>query len=294
MTDGIQSWRNLGQDELDALYSQRNFAPNMDQVLQRWRTNSAAVVAGLGSPLRFSYGAGEVEYLDVFPADQPSAPVIIFVHGGAWQEESAASHAFPAQCFVDAGISFVVPDFDWVQDVGRSLFPIVDQLRRAVMWVHDNAASFGADPDRLYVAGHSSGGHLAGVLLTTDWESKFDRPHDLIKGGMCCSGMFDLAPVRASRRGTYIAFTDEMEHALSPLRHLDTLRAPLILAYGSHESPEFKRQSRQFAHAASFAGRDVLLIEGEGYNHFEVIETLSSPLGLLGRVVLEMIRSQQR
>ena len=96
--------------------------------------------------------------------------------------------------------TFVVPDFAWVQDVGGSLMPIAQQVRRAVAWVYGNAQRLGGDPDRIYVSGHSSGGHLAGVILTTDWREDFNLPADTVKGGLCCSGMFDLKPVRLSAR----------------------------------------------------------------------------------------------
>ena len=133
---------------------------------------------------------------------------------------------------------------------------------------------------------HSSGGHLAGVALVTDWRKDFDLPADTVKGGLCCSGLFDLQPVRLSFRSSYVKFTDEMEQALSSQRHLDKLHAPVIVAYGTFETPEFQRQSRDFAAALKSAGKRVQLLVGEGYNHFEMPETLANPYGLLGRAVL--------
>jgi arylformamidase len=180
----------------------------------------------------------------------------------------------------------VVPDFSWVQDVGGSLLPIADQVRRAVAWVYRNADHLGGDPERVYVSGFSSGAHLAGVVLTTDWAKDFGLPAGFIKGGLCISGMFDLRPVRLSARSRYVQFTDEMEEALSPQRHLDKLVAPLVLAHGTFETPEFQRQSRDFAAAVRAAGKRVELLVGEGYNHFELYETLANPYGLLGRAVL--------
>jgi arylformamidase len=202
---------------------------------------------------------------------------------------TAAGNSFPAEPFVRAGAHFVVPDFALVQDVGGSLLPMADQVRRAVAWVARNARSFGGDPGRIYISGHSSGGHLAAVVLTTDWPRDFNLPADTVKGGLCCSGMFDLKPVRLSARSSYVKFTDEMEEALSPQRHLDRLNAPVIVAYGTLETPEFQRQSRDFAAAVKAAGKPVTLLIGEGYNHFEIIETLANPYGLLGRAALEQM-----
>jgi arylformamidase len=167
---------------------------------------------------------------------------------------------------------------------------MAEQVRRAVAWVYRNAQTFGGDANRIYVSGHSSGGHLAGVVLTTDWRKEFGLAADLVKGGLCCSGLFDLKPVRLSFRSSYVKFTDEIEQALSPQRHLDKLNAPLVLAYGTLETPEFQRQSRDFAAAVKAAGKPVELLVGEGYNHFEMPETLANPYGLLGRAVLAQMK----
>jgi arylformamidase len=177
-----------------------------------------------------------------------------------------------------------------VQDLGGDLVPMAGQVRRAIAWVHRNAKTFGGDPDRIYLSGHSSGAHLAGVALITDWRKDFDLPADIVKGGLCCSGMFDLKPVRLSARSRYVKFTDSMEDALSAQRHLDRLHTPLILAHGTLETPEFQRQSRDFAQAAKAAGKPAQLVVAPGYNHFEIIETLANPYGLLGRAVLEQMK----
>jgi len=279
----------MDQAELDAAYDQAVYAPNLLQIVGRYATNSEAVRARLGAPTRFTYGPTPIEGLDVYATKRPNAPINVFIHGGAWRGSVAKDNAFAAELFVRAGAHYVVPDFAWVQDVGGSLMPMADQVRRAVAWVYRNAQSFGADPARLYVSGFSSGAHLAGVALTTDWTKDFSLPADTIKGGLCCSGIFDLKPVRLSARSSYVKFTDEMEQALSPLRHLDRLRASLIVAYGTLETPEFQRQARDFAAAVKAAGTPVQLLVGQGYNHFEMYETLANPYGLLGRAVLEQM-----
>ena len=289
---GPPVWLDMDQAELDAAYDQSRYAPNLPQITKRYATNSEAVRARLGVPRRFSYGTTAIEALDVYTTKRPNAPINVFIHGGAWRVGLAKDSAYSAELFVHAGAHFVVPDFIWVQDAGGSLMPMADQVRRAVAWVYRNAQSFGGDPNRIYVSGHSSGGHLAGVVLTTDWKV-FKLPADAVKGGLCCSGMFDLKPVRLSARSNYVKFTDETEQALSPQRQLNNLNAPVIIAYGTLETPEFQRQSRDFAAAVKAAGKPVELLVAEGYNHFEIIETLGNPHGLLGRAVLEQMKLNQ-
>jgi len=290
---GPRVWLDLDQAELDAAYDQSVWAPNRDQVVKRYATQSDAVRARLGAPRRYAYGATPVEGLDVYATRRANAPINVFIHGGAWRAGLARNYAFAAELFVRAGAHFVVPDFAAVQDVGGSLMPMAEQVRAAVAWVHRNARSFGGDPDRVYVSGHSSGAHLAGVILATDWRRDFSLPADTVKGGLCSSGMYDLKPVRMSARSAYVKFTDETEQALSSQRHLDKLNAPVIVAHGTLESPEFQRQARDFAAALTAAGKPVQLLVGEGYNHFEIIETLGMPYGLLGRAVLEQMKLSQ-
>jgi arylformamidase len=225
---GPRVWLDMDQKELDDAYDQSVYAPNREQIIGRYTTNSDATRAWIGQPRRYSYGPTPVEALDVYITKRPNAPINIFIHGGAWRGGFAKDYAFPAELFVNAGAHYVVPDFTTVQDAGGSLMPMAEQVRRAVAWVYRNAQGFGGDPNRLYISGHSSGGHLAGVVLVTDWQKEFNLPSDIVKGGLCCSGMFDLKPVQ--------------------------------------------------------------LLVAEGYNHFEIIETLANPYSLLGHAVLEQMK----
>jgi arylformamidase len=146
-----------------------------------------------------------------------------------------------------AGAHYVVPDFTSVTNVGGDLTVMAAQVRRAIAWVYKNAATFDGDPDRIYIGGHSSGAHLCGVALVTDWETDFDVPSTIVKGGLCVSGIYELTPVRLSWRRSYVSFTDVMVESMSPQRHIDKIVAPVIVAYGNLETPEFQRQSREFA-----------------------------------------------
>ncbi len=289
-TKGPAVFMDYDQIELDAAYDQSAYAPNMPQLLQRWASNSDTARKRLGAPRRFVYGKSAIEALDVYATKLPNAPICIVIHGGAWRAMKAADMGFVAELFVRAGAHCVVPDFAAVQDVGGSLMPMAEQVRRAIAWVRANAKRFGGNPERMYVAGQSSGGHLAAVALTTDWVKDFGLPADTLKGGFCISGLYDLAPVRLSQRSAYIAFDDAMVEALSPIRHLDKLRAPLLVAYGTDETPEFQRQARDFAAAVQAAGKPVETIVAPHYGHFDLPETLMSPYSLLGAAVLKAMR----
>jgi arylformamidase len=283
-------WLDMDQKELDDAYDQRVYAPNMQQVVTRLQRVGDNVRERLGAPKRLAYGSTPIEALDLYAAKVSNAPINIFVHGGAWRAGSAKNSSHHAEMIVNAGAHLVVLDFNNVIEASGNLITMADQVRRGVAWVYENAKSFSGDPEQIYISGHSSGGHLVGVLLTTDWWKDFNLPPTLIKGGVAASGMFDLKPVRLSARSSYVKFTDEMEQHLSPQRHLDKLVAPVAVVYGSAETPEFQRQSRDFAKAVNVAGKSATLSVMEGYNHFEVWEQLANPYSVFGRVVLEQMK----
>jgi arylformamidase len=290
-------WLDMDQQALDDAYDQAVYAPNRDQLGKRRLANSAAALVRLGEPLHFVYGPTPIERLDVYrsranAAKEEGAPVVIFIHGGAWRNGQASEFTYLAEPFVCAGANFAVLDFTNVDNAGGSLFPMVDQVCRAIGWIYRNSEKFGGDRRRLYLVSHSSGSHLAGCVVTHDW-AKDGLPLDILKSAALSSGMYDLKPVRLSKRSKYVKFTDDMEEALSAMRHLDKLHTPLVLTYGTYETPEFQRQTRDFAAAVKAAGKPVELLVGEGYNHFEMLETLANPYGLLGRAVLDRMNRSE-
>ena len=288
VSKGPLVWGGMDQATLDAAYDQSVYAPNIKQVQSRYASNSEITRKRLGNPQRFSYGPTAIEGMDVYLCKKPKAPIQIFIHGGAWRAGLAKNFGFKAETFVNAGAHFVVPDFINVIESNGELMPMIDQVRHSIAWVYNNAHTFNGDPNRIFLSSHSSGAHLAGVTLITDWV-KAGLPKNIIKGGVLCSGMYDLQPVRLSARSNYVKFTDEVENALSSQRHLEYLHTPIIVAHGDLETPEFQRQSRDFVKAVKAVGKPVEYILGEGYNHFEMPETYANPYGLLGKSTLEQM-----
>jgi arylformamidase len=277
------------QKALDDAYDQAVYAPNRDQILKRLAYASELVRKRIGAPERHKYGDADIEGLDLYRAKQAGAPINVFVHGGAWRAGLARDYGFPAEMLVNEGASFAALDFNNVLETGGDLMRMADQVRRGIAWVCRNAARLGADAGRVYVSGTSSGAHLAGVAATTDW-TKYGLAPDPVKGYTLCSGMYDLRGPRLSKRSAYVKFTDDAEAALSPQRHLEKIRAPIVLLYGSLETPEFQRQSADFADALTRAGKLVEIIRAEGYNHFEIAETFGNPYGPMGRAVLAQMK----
>ena len=286
---GLPVWLDLDQQDLDDAYDQNVYAFNARNIDERRRANNEKALSVIGKPERVAYGPTDIEKVDIYRTKRPNAPVMVFIHGGGWRNGRSADFAVYAEMFVKAGANFIAVDFTNVTDTKGDLFPMVDQCRRAVAFVYRNAASFGGNADAMYLCSRSSGSHLAGCVVITEWE-KMGLPRNLLKGAVLGSGMYDLKPVRLSLRGNYVKFTDEMEEALSAQRHIDKIHTPLVLGHGTLETPEFQRQSRDFAAALKAAGKPVELIVGRGYNHYEVGETIGHPYALLGRAALDMMK----
>jgi arylformamidase len=284
-------WRDMDQKALDDAYDQDVYAPNRPLIVTRRIAASERARAILGPPERVAYGPSEYERLDIFRAPLAKgerAPVNVFVHGGAWRRNKGPDYHLQAEPLVRAGAHAVILDFINVEQAGGDLFPMYEQVRRAIGWAWRNAENFGGDRERFFISAHSSGSHLTGCVLTRGWREE-NLPENFCKGALLLSGMYDLEPVRRSKRSSYVSFTDAMVEALSAQRHLEGLHTPLILAYGTQETPEFQRQTREFFTAVQAAGKPAELIVGEAYNHFELLETLANPYGLAGRALLRQM-----
>jgi arylformamidase len=278
---GPKVFLDYDQKALDDAYDQAVYAANRDQVIARFASASRVTRQRLGEPQRFSYGDSAIEGLYLYRTREPDAPINVFIHGGAWRAGLARDYAFPAETLVAAGSHFAAVDFNNVIETKGDLTVMADQATRAIAWVIDHARQLGADPARVYVSATSSGAHLGGVVATRGLG---------VKGYMLASGMYDLRGPRLPKRSNYVTFTDAIEDALSPQRHLSKIGVPIVIAYGTLETPEFQRQSRDFAAALKQAGKTVELIAAEGYNHFELTETLGNPYGPLGHAVLKQMQ----
>lgn len=288
--DAKKVFLDYTQEELDKAYDQSVWAKNAQEVIKRYGTTSAAVREKYKFETR-AYGPSDEEKLDIFApvkAAPPSgAPIQMFIHGGAWRGGNKGFYSLGAPAFVENGAIYIAIGFASIPKV--RLPDMAHQVRSAIAWAYKNAKSFGGDPERIYISGHSSGGHLCGVALVTDW-SRYGVPATVVKGGVSVSGMYELGPVLLSARSSYVKIDKAEEGALSAMRHLDRIACPVVAAYGDGESPEFKRQSRDFVAALKAKVKHPsTLLEVKGVNHFEIIETLGRPDGAIGNAALQQM-----
>jgi arylformamidase len=272
------------QAELDRNFDQRGWAKNALEVIERYKRRSAETRAAFEHRANVAYGAGPDEILDIFPARRAGAPIQIFVHGGAWRHFTKDDYSFPASVFVPEGIHTVIVNFTKLPHA--RLPEIVAQVRRAIEWVHRNAAGFGGDPERIFLSAQSSGAHLSSLALATDWQAR-GVPNDVIKAATCVSGPYDLEPVMLSARRAYVELTPDEVGEMSPVRHANSVKCPVTLVFAEHDTDEFQRQTKAFAAALERAGKLNGLVRIPGVNHFELMEDFGDRNSLLVRTILD-------
>jgi arylformamidase len=267
-------------DWLDREYNNRARIPEHPQIFERWQTASAHARSHASRRLDVRYGDGPNELLDVFPTATAAAPVLLFIHGGYWRALDKSDTSFIAPALVQAGVLVVVPNYALCPAV--TIEQITMQMVRAVAWTYRHAALYGGDPERIVVAGHSAGGHLAAMLALCEWRSYAkDLPADVVKGILGISGLYDLEPV------AQVPFLrDDLRLGLASARKLSPSNLPaprgcrVMTAVGANESSEFLRQNRLLRE--HWGTRVVPVCEEiPGTNHLDVLHDLADPQGRL-------------
>jgi arylformamidase len=267
-------WRGYTQAALDIQYNSRGTVPDVSVYLNEYaaRTSQAKVQLRLIENLR--YGEGANELLDIYPADQPNAPVMVYLHGGDWRTQSKEDGGFAAPAFVQKGAVFVALDFTLVPHT--TLPAMGEQVLRALLWLQKNVAAHGGDPQRIHIAGHSSGANLVGQLLMT-------APAGLINSAVFISGLGDLEPVRLSFRNQKLNLSPEVAAQVSLLKHQPGRVCPLLVVVGQNETEDYRRQSRDVADHLRSQGNACEMFELPGRHHFDAVLEWANPKSALFR-----------
>ena len=245
------------------------------------RMSDAVTQSGIEAHYGIHYGAGANERLDVFPAASPEAPAHIFIHGGYWREGDMGLWRFVANGVVGNNITLVLPTYDISKDTRIGV--IVEQMRKALEWTCHNIADYRGNPENITVSGHSAGGHLAAMLMATDWSTRA-LSNDKIKGAVAISGLFDMEAIRQCRflREFYgIDLTRQEVETLSPNRLEPRVKCPLLLPVGENETDEYLRHTRLLADAWKDKGFPVKPMILPGHDHFSIMNELNDPASQL-------------
>ncbi|WP_193366803.1 alpha/beta hydrolase [Pelagibius marinus] len=273
-------FRDYDQAALDRELNLRARWPDHPQFFERWARDSGAVRDRLTAHLDLAYGEDPAERLDLFPAEGGrNAPLLAFIHGGYWQALDKGDYSYMAPAFVETGVAFASLNYGLAPDC--KIGEMIDQTRRALAWLHRHAGDYGVDPARIVVAGHSAGGHLAAMALSTDWPSfQAGLPAGLLAGGCSISGVYDLEPVRLSYHNKVLHIEAQETLSWSPLHCLPAAdrpggAPPLLLAVGSEETNEFLRQHAEYAAAWQARGLPLGEVDMTGLHHFTAVDALA-------------------
>ncbi len=275
------------KDWLDRMYNNRALVPEHGEHLMHWSDASRDARAAHIHRADVRYGKGPMETLDIFLAAKPNAPVVVFLHGGYWRSLDKDDHSFIAPAFTHQGACVVVPNYALCPAV--TIPDIVMQMVKALAWTWRCIATYGGDPSRITVIGHSAGGHLATMLLACDWAG-YDKalPIDLVKNAMSISGLYDLEPVMNTPflKDT-LRLTTEQVSLASPAWLPQPKRRRLYSLVGGDESAEFLRHNTLMQSA--WGKKTVPVSEAlPGLNHFSVLEELSAPWSRLHKLALKL------
>ncbi|MDB5407582.1 MAG: esterase [Rhodospirillales bacterium] len=281
-------YRGMDQAALDAQHDLRAAVPRFPEYAASWAARSEAARSAQECRLDIPYGDGPDETLDLFPAE-PGAALVIFFHGGFWRAQDKRDFLYPAPAFLARGIAYASVDYTLAP--AASIDEIVAQSRRAVAFVARNAAGLGVDPRRLFVAGHSAGGHLTAMLALTDW-SVLGLAEAPMCGGCAVSGVYDLEPIRLCYLNAVLGLDAAAAARNSPRRLLvasSRAAPPLVFAVGGNETAEFRRQQDEFADAWRQRGLKLTVVSQPGEDHFSIMDRFAEPTSTLFRAVADAI-----
>lgn len=279
----------------DSMYNNRALVPNFAEHFSNWLEDSKAARSNLPCQLDIVYGAGPNENLDIFPAQKPNAPVVVFIHGGYWRSLDKSDHSFVAPGLHDMGACVVVVNYalcPGTSEVPVTIPDIAIQMTRALAWVWQNIAKFGGNPKDVVVAGHSAGGHLAAMMLACDWKA-VDKsiPTHWIQKALSISGLYDLRPIRKTPfLQTSLNLTVAHASMASPALWPRPAKGILYSVAGGEESEEFLRNNRLIHQ--TWGPKTVPVSEAlAGLNHFSIVTDLTKKGTRLNALMRQLLKA---
>jgi arylformamidase len=281
----------VAQPALSREYNNRELVPEHARFFARWKDDSARARSTMTCKLDLRYGDAPGETVDLFPARKGDGTCMMFIHGGYWRALDKSDFSFLAPAWVDSGVSLAVVNYDLCPRV--TIDEIVRQMLRASRWLWLHAEDYGMDQDRLYVSGHSAGGHLTAMMMAAVFPVFDPRlPKDLFKGGLAISGIYDMRPlIGIDFLQPDLRLDDDSAWRLSPAYLPPATRAPVMTSVGGAESGEFRRQNALLGQRwrSVFAG-DIAM---PGKNHFSVVDGLAEQASPLFRGARRLMKLDQ-
>ncbi len=258
--------------------------PDLDRLQARYARLSESAAGLPGARLDLAYGSDPRQRLDVFPPAGGAAPLLVFFHGGYWRAGSKESRRFPAPAWCARGVAWVTVEYRLAPAV--TLTEIVADARAAIAWLYREGPALGCDPGRIHVTGNSASGHLVGMLAAHGWQADCGVPADVVASATPVSGLFDLAPLRATFVNEWLRLDAAAARRNSPSQCPPRAGLPMVVAWGGDETPAFKHQAHRYVEQVV---PRALALECEGANHFTLIADFGDPDSALFRALERLI-----
>ncbi len=278
-------------DYFEEMYNVRGSVPNHQDYFNQWGEKSKNFLsAGLHrSQIDVSYGEGSLENMDIFQPKGKSSAMLMFIHGGYWRSLDKRDHSFVAEPFVKAGVTVAVINYDLCPKVEIS--DICRQVVSAAAFLYKHANAIGFPDDKMYVAGHSAGGHLATMALACLWRQvDYRLPEKVFKGGLSISGLYDLrALTHVPSVNADLMLNQDSAAKVSPAIMMPPTNAPLVIAVGGKEIGGFQDQHNRILTSWRTVIAEDIPCPQE--HHFDILLRLADEDHQLCKAALRMLRS---
>jgi arylformamidase len=271
-------YRGFRSDEMEFQYNPRVSVPEFPELAKTRAAQAKIVRESAKSWLNISYGKSPRQSLDIYAADRPNGTVLVYIHGGYWRSGSKEDNCNFVPTFTKRGATVVLVEYDLCPAV--TVTDIVRQTRSSIAWVCKNIAPYGANPAKMYVSGHSAGGHLTAMALANDWTNE-GLPPDCIKGAVATSGVYDLDMVMRISVQEQVHLTPEIAKLNNPFLNPPRVKCPLVIAVGGAEPKGWQQMSEDYFNYCKGQGMSVEYLVVPGANHYTMSEKLlddASPL----------------
>jgi arylformamidase len=280
------AYKGFRPDEMEYQYNPRVSVPEYPELAKVRAAQARKVRERAKSWLNVPYGSSARELLDIYAADKPGGPVLIYIHGGYWRSGSKEDNCNFVPTFTQRGATVVLVEYDLCPQVTVS--DIVRQTRASIAWVYRNIMRYSGDPGRIFISGHSAGGHLTAMALANDW-TKEGLPRDMIKGAVATSGVYDLDMVMKISVQEQAQLTPELAKANSPFRHPPLVRCPLVVAVGGAEPKGWQQMSEDYFQFCKQSGMNAEYLVVPGANHYTMTEKLLDETNPLTQALLKQM-----
>jgi arylformamidase len=271
-------YKGFRKDEMEYQYNPRESVPEYPELAKVRAAQAKKVRDSAKSWLNVAYGNSPREQLDIYAADKPGGPVLVYIHGGYWRSGSKEDNCNFVPTFTKRGATVVLVEYDLCPQV--TVTDIVRQTRASIAWVYKNITRYGGDPSKIFISGHSAGGHLTSMALANDW-TKEGMPPDCIKGAVATSGVFDLDMVMKISVQEQVRMTPEVAKLNSPFQNPPLVKCPLVVAVGGAEPKGWQQMSEDYFNHCKQQGMNAEYLIVPGANHYTMSEKLldeSNPL----------------